>query len=146
MRRNFRSPHLLVRAVVPAGIGLSCLMSSVSAASAQQSPTSTPSTPSVQRGSEIEELIVTARRREENLEKSPVSASVLSQDALAAREIRTESDLQTAVPGLLTAQGISRNQFTFTIRGQSVDAFSGSQSGVFSYINEVPLEALAFPI
>ena len=48
----------------------------------------------------IGEIVVTAQRRSEALEKTPVAVSVVSADTLARQAITSERDLQFATPGL----------------------------------------------
>lgn len=84
-----------------------------------------------------DQIIVTAQRREETLERTPVAVSALSGDALAERAIVTESDLQSAVPGLTVRVGQTSNQLNYSLRGQTVDAFSSSRPSVLPYVNEV---------
>lgn len=86
---------------------------------------------------QLSEVVVTARRRDESLEKVPISVTALGAAQLAARGVNTEADLQAATPGLVIRQTSSQNQLNYSIRGQSVDAFSGSAPGVLPYIDEV---------
>lgn len=86
---------------------------------------------------EMAEIVVTAQRKEESLARTPVSISVLGGDALAQRAIVTESDLQSAVPGLGVKASSGSNQLNYVIRGQSLDSFSGVRPGVLPYVNEV---------
>lgn len=86
-----------------------------------------------------EEVIVTARRRDENLSSVPLAITVLSAEQIAERSIRTDSDLQLAAPGLTIRQTQGNNSLTYSIRGQSADTFSGSPSAVIAYLNEIPL-------
>jgi iron complex outermembrane receptor protein len=81
-------------------------------------------------------ITVTARRRDETLDKVPASVSAFSTEQLAARSISTESDLQRAVPGLTIRESLSSNQLNYSLRGQSVDAYSSSSPGVLPYFNE----------
>lgn len=83
------------------------------------------------------EIIVTAQRRSETLERTPVAISVVSADTLVERAITTETDLQSAVPGLTVKTGQNENQLNFSLRGQSVDPFSSSRPSVLPYFNEV---------
>ena len=85
------------------------------------------------------EIIVTAQRRSTNLERTPVAVSVISSDTLAKAAISTQSDLQTAVPGLLVRQTTNSNDLNYAIRGQSLDAFSNTRPGVLPYFNEVQI-------
>ncbi|TGD71352.1 hypothetical protein E4634_18955 [Mangrovimicrobium sediminis] len=87
----------------------------------------------------LEEVVVTARRRSEGLSRVPISVNALSAEQLLERSIRTDSDLQIAVPGLTIRQTQGNNSLTYSIRGQSADTFSGSPSAVIAYMNEVPL-------
>lgn len=83
-----------------------------------------------------EEVVVTARRRAEKLSKVPVSVTALSSKALTEKHITTEQDLQSSVPGL-TVYGVnSSNSLNFSLRGQSVDAFSFAAPAVLTYVNE----------
>lgn len=87
----------------------------------------------------LEEVVVTARRREEGLSRVPISISAISARELDERSIRSDSDLQAAVPGLTIRQTQGNNSLTYSIRGQSADTFSGSPSAVVAYLDEVPL-------
>ena len=86
-----------------------------------------------------EEVVVTARRRSENLERVPIAVSAIGGDQLASRQVKSDEDLQFAVPGLTIRQTQGNNSLTYSIRGQSADTFSGSPSAVVAYIDEVPL-------
>ena len=82
-------------------------------------------------------ITVTARRRDETLDKVPASITAFGAEQLASRSISTESDLQKAVPGLTIRESLSSNQLNYSLRGQSVDAYSSSSPGVLPYFNEV---------
>jgi iron complex outermembrane recepter protein len=82
------------------------------------------------------EIIVTARRREENLQDVPIAIAALGQADLEQKQINTEADLQRAVPGLTIRAAGSANQFNFSIRGQSVDTYTNSPPSVLVYTNE----------
>ena len=85
----------------------------------------------------LEEIIVTAQRRDESLSKVPVSVSVLGADTLQKAAVITESDLQINVPGLIVRATTNSNQLNYAIRGQTVDAFTGSQPAVLPYFDEI---------
>src|SRR3546814_17363752 len=65
-----------------------------------QAPPATPAVPADDRPVLLEEVIVTARKREEPLQDVPVSVSAFNADQLDARGIQDVRDLTTAVPGL----------------------------------------------
>ncbi len=83
------------------------------------------------------DIIVTARRTDEKLQDVPVSVAAFGADQLAEQRILTEADLQVATPGLTLRQTASNNQINFSLRGQAVDAFSGTAPAVVVYMNEV---------
>jgi iron complex outermembrane receptor protein len=84
----------------------------------------------------LQEVVVTARRQNEDLEKVPVAVDVLSTSALTEQHVTTEQELQSAVPGLLTVASTSTNQLAFSIRGQALDAYSFTSPTVLTYFNE----------
>jgi len=85
----------------------------------------------------LDEIVVTAQRRSENLEKVAVAVSVLRSEDLVNKQIETEADLQSAVPGLTVRSTQNNNLLNYAIRGQSVDAFTSSKPAVLPYIDEV---------
>jgi len=85
----------------------------------------------------LEEVLVTAQRRAETLERTPVAVAALGGEALVRNAVRSEADLQSAVPGLIVKAGQSSNQINYSLRGQTVDAFSSSRPSVLPYVNEV---------
>jgi iron complex outermembrane receptor protein len=89
--------------------------------------------------SALTEIVVTAQRRSESLERTPVAITVLTPTMLQERAITTESDLQSAVPGLLVRQQDTSNNLNYSIRGQTVENFTSSQPAVLPYLNEVPV-------
>ncbi len=88
------------------------------------------------------DIIVTAQRRSETLERTPVAIRVLSAAALEKQAIVTETDLQMASPGLTIRAGQNSNQLNYALRGQSLDAFSDTRPGVLPYFNEVQLDGV----
>ena len=88
------------------------------------------------------EIIVTAQRRSESLQRTPVAVAVISGDALTKRAIVTEADLQTATPGLTIRAGQNSNQLNYALRGQSLDAFSDTRPGVLPYFDEIQLDGV----
>jgi iron complex outermembrane receptor protein len=86
----------------------------------------------------LEEIIVTARRRDENLQVVPISVSVLNAAQLDQQSVLTASDLSRAVPGLsIQSTAANRADTTFSIRGQG-ETFGEAAPGVVPYFAEVP--------
>jgi iron complex outermembrane receptor protein len=68
----------------------------------------------------IEEVVVTARKREENLQTVPVAVSVQTGAALEKQSIRQPTDLTRSVPSLHVVNGSSSaNSAVIILRGQS---------------------------
>jgi iron complex outermembrane receptor protein len=84
----------------------------------------------------LQEIVVTARRLKEDLEKVPVAVVALSTRALIEQHVTNEQELQTAAPGLLTVASTSTNQLAFSIRGQALDAYSFTSPTVLAYFDE----------
>ena len=83
-------------------------------AMAQSAPTSEPT-------ASIDDVIVTARRREERLQDVPLAVSVVTPETLERANITNVSGLQTQTPSLVITPGLGANKSTpsFAIRGQS---------------------------
>jgi iron complex outermembrane recepter protein len=122
--------------LVVAGLAVACLNSPVRA---QTSTTpSSSATTSASTANEIGEIVVTAQRREQPLSKVPESVSAFTDETLKTRVIDSEQDLAALVPGLVVKDGQNQNQVSFTLRGQTLDPFSGASPAVLTYLNEVP--------
>jgi iron complex outermembrane receptor protein len=87
---------------------------------------------------ELADIIVTAQRREEKLAKVPVSVVAIGAETLKVRVINSEQDMGSLVPGLLVKNGQNSNQLSFSMRGQTLDPFSGTSPAVLTYVNEAP--------
>jgi iron complex outermembrane recepter protein len=114
------------------------LLGTTSMSSFAQS-TPAPQAAAEEEGSGFDEIVVTARRRSENLQNVPTTIQAISGEALIKRGIRNEQDLQTAAPGLIIRAGQSQNQINYVIRGESAEPYSGSTAGVQPYINDVAI-------
>jgi len=91
-----------------------------------------------------EEIIVTARRREEKLQSVPLAITVFTQKSLSENRIQTATDLQHLVPSL-EVQTLSAGNASFFIRGQgSSNAGAGGLGAVVEYFNEVPFNAVGY--
>ncbi|HEX8419655.1 MAG TPA: TonB-dependent receptor [Sphingomonas sp.] len=84
------------------------------------------------------DIVVTAQRREERLSRVPVSVSAFSADTLQTRSVTSEQDVGQLVPGLQVKNGQTSNQLSFSLRGQTLDPFSGTSPAVLTYLNEAP--------
>lgn len=84
----------------------------------------------------LEEIIVTAQKREERLIDVPMSVSVLSGDDIAQRGIQNIQDLSLATPGL-TMREDGPGSYTIFLRGLANQSGSGALVGL--YLDEAPL-------
>jgi len=84
----------------------------------------------------LEEVVVTARRKEERLQSVPIAVTAFTAADLQAHQITDQYHLAETVPSLVVYDGGVRNNANFAIRGQSSN-FNGS-AGVLTYFDEVP--------
>lgn len=105
---------------------------------AEETPTPQPDQAQSQQteGHGLEEIIVTAQRRSENLQKVPIAVTVLSADTLDKEGVDDAMLLATTVPGLTyTTQG---NLGVPRIRGIGVAfAGAGNENSVATYVDDV---------
>jgi len=87
----------------------------------------------------LEEVVVTARRRAEDISKVPISISAFSDKVLEKKGVVNLQDVAKITPGLNMTPGGSRSNPFITIRGQTKGITGNLQPGVIPYVNEVPL-------
>jgi len=109
----------------------------VSAAGAAWAQDARPNRVAPEGAAAVEEVVVTARRREEGLQDVPVAVSVVSTQEIRALNVLRPQDLSNVVSGLSAEPGGSSgstrgSNFNFAIRGQF------GSTGVVTYVNEVP--------
>jgi iron complex outermembrane receptor protein len=85
----------------------------------------------------LEEIIVTARRKEEKLQNVPVAITAFTPAAIEEKHIESASDLAHFVPGLVSSQE-TRDEQVFYLRGQGPNGGQGGSPGVVTYFAEVP--------
>jgi iron complex outermembrane receptor protein len=86
----------------------------------------------------IQEIVVTAEKRSETLQKVPVSVTVLTGAELAQLKLDSPTDLVTQVPNLQVNGIVGEGSPLFSLRGVSMFDYSLNQSSpVASYIDEV---------
>lgn len=95
-----------------------------------------------QGGTVIEELVVTAQKREEALQDVPIAVSAFSQDSLEAQKIDGGPNLQQAIPNVSFARSNFTNSFNFQIRGIGAKAVGASaDQGVGVHMNNAPMQS-----
>ena len=97
-------------------------------------------------GTTIGELVVTAERREENLQDTPLAVSAFSADTLKNKKLEGGEDLLLAIPDVNYTRS-NFGGFNFKIRGIGTDVVApgvGSTAGVSINENELPVSANNF--
>src|SRR6185312_10862411 len=85
----------------------------------------------------MEEIVVTARRREERVQSVPIAITAFTGRDVAEKRIATAQDLQKFVPSLVISSSDVRDANNYTLRGQGSTV--GAGPGVVVYFDEVPL-------
>ncbi len=89
---------------------------------------------------ELEEVIVSAERRDSDLQSTPIAVSALGASDLERLQVTSIDDLDSAVPSLAVETNVASNAaVTVTIRGNAEQnaAFLFSEPGVGLYMNGV---------
>jgi iron complex outermembrane receptor protein len=84
----------------------------------------------------LEEIVVTARRREEKLQSVPISITAFTAADLTEKNINSAQDLTVFVPSLIMNNNAGFGS-GYSLRGQT--ASLGAGAGVVAYFAEVPL-------
>jgi iron complex outermembrane recepter protein len=89
-------------------------------------------------GEGLQEVVVTAQKRAENLQNVPVSVTALTATQLGSLKLDDASTLATQIPNLQVNGIVGEGSPLFSLRGVSMFDYSLSQSSpVASYIDEV---------
>lgn len=134
-----------------AGLGLSArlMMSSAAAvwavAMAGAATAQTATTGASGQTTTIQEVVVTAQRRSENVQNVPVSVQALSGAALQRQGIKSSSDLAAVIPNVTIALPNGEgNQPAITIRGIGLNDFNSNNAGPNGvYVDDVYMSAPA---
>jgi iron complex outermembrane receptor protein len=90
----------------------------------------------------VEQVIVTAQRREQSAQDVGVALSVISGDQLAARGVNTVNQLQFATPSLEITPQFGSGQPSFRLRGVGFDDYASNNSSTVG----VSVDEVAYPI
>ncbi len=137
-RRSRVSPRIRRRvAVIHKALVLFCLSSGLAVICPDSSVAADAATAAdADVSSQIGEVIVTARRREERAQDVPIAITALSGEQIAERHLETGVQLAETVPSMNVSTGTVRNAASYSIRGQG--ATLGAGPGVVAYFAEVP--------
>ncbi len=126
-------------------IALALALAAVPTLQAQQAPAGRTAA-----ADRLEEVLVTARRREESLQDVPASIAVVSGSDLEAVGAQGYEDFVRMVPGLFMGGTSNRSQINFAIRGISTSTVGGANQPTISvYVDEFqimdPFSAVGVP-
>src|SRR5688572_3100253 len=138
-RRSFRPNsssfrHLVAPRRQPLSLGVAAALASSFSATAQVEPDL------------IDEIVVTATRRELSVQDIPLNIAAFDESLLEAREISDLAELGRNVPGLYVIDQGKRSSNNIVVRGLNLNPFAsaeflGNSGGdtVSTYVGEVPL-------
>ncbi len=119
-------------------LAFGAVISAISIASVASAQATAPqaATASADDGAGLQEIVVTAQRRSENLQRVPITVTTISPQALATSGVTVMTSLSTSVPGLVTQE--LAGSFTPFIRGIGTNQTTiGAESSVAVYIDGV---------
>ncbi len=88
---------------------------------------------SVRVGPSLDEIIVTAQKREENQQKVPISITTATAEFMDRNDIRTLEDLNGSVPGFFATNSVAYNTAPLSIRG------IGGSTGSAAFMSDAPV-------
>lgn len=117
-----------IQSALTIGLGVAAFAATIPAAHAQEAE-----------AAGLEEVFVTARKRDEGVQAVPISIAALSSDALSQHGVVEEQDLNTAVPGFrFGAQG-GKGNTDVILRGLSKIPIGEGMPAVVTYFANVAL-------
>jgi iron complex outermembrane recepter protein len=112
-------------------------IASLIAAGGSQASSAADATGGAEQVGGLEEIVVTATRREENLSKVPISISAYTQETMDNKGIKDFSDIVRFTPGVTIDAGLTNS---ISIRGISSSGGAGT-TGI--YIDDTPIQIRA---
>ena len=107
---------------------------SVAAQAAEERSAPSDSAPSS--GLTADDIVVTARRREESLQDVPQTVNAVTGGTLEKLNLQRLEDIQAVVPGLTLSSGGNGTSFSATVRGASFSFESSAAPTVEFYLND----------
>jgi iron complex outermembrane receptor protein len=121
--------------IIP-GLSIALLCAAANPASAQSAAQSTPQ----QKETGLEEIVVTAEKRDSTVQKTPISMTAISEAEIQARGLEDFRSIAQETPGV-SMKTSGPGQTEFEMRG--LDATGGFSPTVGFYIDDAPLTAPA---
>lgn len=88
-----------------------------------------------------EEIIVSARRRDESLQQVPATINAVTSEQVQKLNLRDFTEVQTVVPGLQLRTEANGASASGQVRGITFDPNTGAQPSVAFYFNDAPIGA-----
>jgi len=88
---------------------------------------------------DLEEVVVTARKREESLQEVPVSISVLNDKLLTDAGVTDQRELFQLTPGVHYDTAIDRNSALASVRGVGANEAATNKTKVSAFIDGMPV-------
>jgi iron complex outermembrane receptor protein len=127
--------NAVITAITRVGIWVVCALSGLGLL--QSAHAETVSETSATAGTSLEEVLVTATRRTENLEDVPISITALSAREIQNSRILTLTDLTTLAPSLISVEGTGAENY-LSIRGAiTIDDSTGTDQAVSLFIDDI---------
>lgn len=98
-------------------------------------------TPQVSEEWGVEEIVVTARRRDESLQDIPQTVNAVTSESIEKLNLLKFEDVQAVVPGLTLASNNTGFGAAASMRGVSFEAQTLTSPTVEFYLNDAPAEA-----
>jgi iron complex outermembrane receptor protein len=119
---------------MPAGAGLAAMAFAATAQVSSDADTTLKSSSGAR--PQVEEIVVTARRRDESLQDVPQTVNAVTNETIQKLNILKFEDIQAIVPGLTLSSGNTGYTTAATIRGASFQVESGATPTVEFYLND----------
>jgi len=91
-------------------------------------------------GASLEEIVVTATRRADSVNKVPITITALPQSALVEQDLRSIQDISNTVPGLFVTSSNGPKGEQILIRGVGGSAANQGAPTTGIYLDDVPLQ------
>jgi iron complex outermembrane receptor protein len=91
-------------------------------------------------GASLEEIIVTATKRADSVNRIPITITALPQNALVEQELRSIQDISNSVPGLFVTSSNGPKGEQILIRGVGGSAANQGAPTTGIYLDDVPLQ------
>ena len=130
------------RLTIRAGVSIAAL-AAAGAVRAQEAPVAAPAASQAPvagpEGSQLTEVVVTAQRRTQNLQKVPIAVTSLSSEALASQQVTSTLDLGRVVPNLFASQNVGQaSANVYYIRGLGqTQSFPTFEPQVGTYVDDI---------